>query len=153
MRITNNPNHNFPLSQTEMSKSSIVQKDTQNPNIIQDKYTPSQNNIEKATYGKPNTKVDEKTVEKLKQESERTYHHLKELVKQLLERQGLTFQDIENMDATVEIDEETRVEALKMISDGGPLSPEAVSDRIVEFAKAISGGDKEKYETLKDAII
>ena len=151
MRITNNTGHNYPLSQTEMPKDTIVKKDTQKTNIIEDKYSPSQNNIEKATYDRPNTKVDEKTIEKLKEESERIYRHLKELVKQLLEKQGLTFQDIVNMD-TVEIDEETRAEALQMISDGGPLSPEAVSDRIVEFAKAISGGDKAKFETLKDAI-
>ncbi|MEW9124226.1 MAG: hypothetical protein AB2421_16055 [Thermotaleaceae bacterium] len=152
MKITKTPEPNYPLSQTEIPKNGMVKKGTQNPNIIQDKYTPSQNNIEKATYDKPNVKVDEKTIQKLKQESERTYSHLRELVKQLLERQGLTFQDIENLDTTVEIDEEARVEALKMIGEGGPLSPEVVSDRIVEFAKAISGGDKAKYETLKVAI-
>lgn len=32
------------------------------------------------------------------------------------------------------------------------MSPEKVSDRIVEFAKAISGGDKSKIDTLRDAI-
>lgn len=36
-----------------------------------------------------------------------------------------------------------------MIGEGGPLSPEVVSDRIVEFAKAISGEDKEKIDMLR----
>ena len=39
-----------------------------------------------------------------------------------------------------------------MIEDGGPLSPEAVSNRIVDFAKSISGGDKSKLALLRDAI-
>ncbi|QGU00421.1 hypothetical protein SYNTR_1827 [Candidatus Syntrophocurvum alkaliphilum] len=39
-----------------------------------------------------------------------------------------------------------------MIKEGGKLSAEKVSDRIVDFAKAISGGDKDKIELLKDAI-
>lgn len=39
-----------------------------------------------------------------------------------------------------------------MIGEGGALSPEKVSNRIVDFTKAISGGDKEKHETLKAAI-
>ncbi|MDF2547684.1 MAG: hypothetical protein K0R93_2582 [Anaerosolibacter sp.] len=152
MKITTTPDKNYPSNQAEIPKNDIIKKDNPYPNVIQDKYTPSQNNIKKATYDKPNTKADEKTIQKLKEESEKNYRHLKEMVRQLLERQGLTFQDIENPDTIVEIDEEARTEALKMIGEGGPLSPEVVSNRIVEFAKAISGGDKAKYETLKTAI-
>ena len=67
---------------------------------------------------------------------------------QLLARQGLTFQETEK----AEIDDELRLEARTLIGEGGELSAEKVSDRIVEFAKNISGGDKEKLEVLKGAI-
>lgn len=112
----------------------------------QDEYVKSDESAKKVTYDKP--KVDQATIQRLKQESERAYNHLKEIVVQLLQRQGLTFNELE----VVEVDEQARMEASALIGEGGELSPEKVSDRIVEFAKAISGGDKEKIELLRDAI-
>jgi hypothetical protein len=38
------------------------------------------------------------------------------------------------------------------ISEDGEWGVKAVSDRIVQFAIAISGGDKTKYQELKDSI-
>jgi hypothetical protein len=74
------------------------------------------------------------------------------LVKQLLERQGLTFEDLKDFKGEIKVDEQARTEAAAAIADGGPLSAEAVSDRIVEFAKAVSGGDKSKLDTLRSSI-
>lgn len=103
----------------------------------------------KATYDKPN--VDTNTIKKLQQESKQAYNQLREIVKKLLQRQGLTFKDVFD-GAEVSVDDTARLEAADLIAEGGPLSPEAVSDRIVEFAKAISGGDKEKLGLLRSAI-
>ncbi len=111
-----------------------------------DEYIRSRAVASKATYDKP--KVDQATITKLQEESDRAYNHLKQIVAQLLERQGFTFRDI----ARVEVDEQARLEASALIGDGGDLSPEKVSDRIVEFAKALSGGDKEKIGLLREAI-
>lgn len=116
-----------------------------------DTYTPSteEKNI---TYDKPSYKIDADAIERLKAEAEKNYESLRQLVRQLLERQGIKLEDALSGEVTLEIDEETRLEAEAAISDGGPLSPENVSDRIVEFAIAISGGDKSKLSLLKDAI-
>ena len=102
---------------------------------------------QKSTYS-----VDSKTIQRLKEESEKSYQQLRELVRRLLEKQGLTFDDLFKSDEDIPIDSETRLEAQAAIGEGGFLSPENVSDRIVSFAKAISGGDKAKIETLKAAI-
>lgn len=91
-------------------------------------------------------------MEKLWAESDKAHSQLKELVRQLLENQGMTFRDLVGGDKTVPVDEATRVKAQEMIGEGGFLSAESVSDRIVDFAKAISGGDKGKLETLRSAI-
>lgn len=134
---------------TQKNKQTKVNKD----NIVeQDKYISSTNQTENITYKKPVEKSNEVTIQKLKEESEQVYSNLREMVRQILERQGLTFKAIENEDIKVKIDEETRLEAQAMIGEGGYLSPEKVSDRIVGFAKAISGGDKEKLEVLTSAI-
>lgn len=114
-----------------------------------DEYIPSGSEGKKATYDKP--KVDQTTIARLKEESDRAYSHLRKMVEELLARQGKTFHDVELGDE-IEVDEATRLEAQALIGEGGDLSPEKVSDRIVEFAKALSGGDLSKFEELKQAI-
>lgn len=49
-------------------------------------------------------------------------------------------------------DEKTRAKAAEAISENGEWGVEAVSDRLVAFAKAISGNDKTKVGELKAAI-
>ncbi|MFI3115930.1 MAG: hypothetical protein R3Y12_07310 [Clostridia bacterium] len=43
--------------------------------------------------------------------------------------------------------------ALESISEGGAYSPENVANNILDMAKALSGGDPEKFELLKEAVI
>jgi hypothetical protein len=115
----------------------------------------------KVTYDKPGVKPDMKTIQQLKEESDIAYAHLKQIVSEMLKRQGLKFQDIDPIksdDIKIEdlkdiaVDETARKEAQAMIAEGGEYSAEKVSDRIVNFAKAISGGDKSKLDLLKAAI-
>jgi len=112
---------------------------------------------QKVTYDKP--KVDQKTqktIQQLKDESEKALSHLRQIVTALLKRQGLEFQDIseikpEDLD-DITVDEIAQEEARALLEGEGELSPAKVSDRIVDFAKAISGGDKSKLSLLKAAI-
>lgn len=116
-----------------------------------DTYTPSEK-TKAIVYEKPTAKPDTETIERLKAESEQHYQQLKNLVKQLLEQQGYTLSDALEGNVTLEVDEATRLEAQASISDGGEHSVEKVSDRLVSFAIAISGGDRSQLETLKGAI-
>lgn len=130
-------------------KASLV---TAEETIIEkkDQYIPAAKTAETTgIYEKP--KVDQATITQLKEESERVYGNLKRMVEELLKRQGMTWQDAE-AGKEFTVDEKAITEAQALLSDGGDLSPEKVSDRIVEFAKALSGGDKTKFETLKSGI-
>jgi len=136
---------NIPAAYT--SKQEVDQPKSDQVKVeAQDEFVKSDESAKKVTYDKP--KVDQATIDRLYEESNRAYNYLKQIVAQLLERQGLTFQDW----SKVEVDDQARAEANALISEGGELSPEKVSDRIVEFAKAISGGDKSKIDTLREAI-
>lgn len=130
--------------------------DARDTEKIQDAYIPSNPNEKKAGYSKPVQVDHAQTLSRLREESNRIYGNLREMVRQLLERQGLTFTDLESMDeatrATIPVDEATRTEAAASIAEGGELSPEAVSSRIVDFAKALSGEDKSKLALLRKAI-
>lgn len=104
------------------------------------------------TYERTSGKKDATAIERLQAESEKAYMGLRDLVKNLLEAQGMTFRDLSASGHAIPVDEATRKKAEEMIGDGGLYSPEAVSDRIVEFAKVVSDGDKGKLEELVSAI-
>lgn len=116
-----------------------------------DKYIPSEEE-RNVTYERPSYKADTAAIARLKAESERVHEQLRNLVRQLLEKQGITLEDVKSGNREFVVDEDIRLEAQAAIAEGGPLSPESVSDRIVDFAKAISGGDKSKFGLLRNAI-
>lgn len=103
-------------------------------------------------YKKP--QVDEKTIQKLWDEVNRQTESLRRLVEQLIKKQGYTVEEVlKNKEIKIEIDEETQAKAKEAISEDGYFGVENTANRIIEFAKAISGGDKSKIGLLKDAVI
>ena len=95
-------------------------------------------------YNKP-------TIDHLKKESERSFNNLKRMIETMLQKQGTSLKLL-GPDDLVNIDAATRAEASELIGDNGPYGIEAMSDTIVDFAKAISGGDKSKLDKLVAAI-
>ncbi|MBB6214208.1 hypothetical protein HNQ80_000277 [Anaerosolibacter carboniphilus] len=94
---------------------------------------------------------DKTTVERLKAEADRRYSDLRRMVEELLRKQGMTFKGALKLES-IEIDEETQQKAIEAIEEGGEYSVDAVATRIIDFAKAISGGDKDQIPVLKNAI-
>ena len=142
-----------------LEKNDTAKKETTQPDQQTDTKTDSYQHTtseKKVTYDQPGVKPDWKTIQKLIDESDRANSKLEQIVTELLRRQGLKFKDIYDIQAQqlqgVEIDETAQKEAQAMLEEGGELSAAKVSDRIVEFAKAISGGDKSKLDQLKKAI-
>ncbi|CQR74844.1 hypothetical protein SOV_08650 [Sporomusa ovata DSM 2662] len=76
------------------------------------------------------------------------------------EAQGLTYYQImEKYDGklkefyqNLEVDEDTRLTAQQEVSEDGFWGVKKTSERAIEFAKALSGGDPSKIELLKGAI-
>lgn len=122
------------------------------------------NTIQKTgNYSKPATaKLDMSKIDALQQEADRALQPLRDMVKQLLKEQGKTFRESgingttetesDSDDTMINITPEMRAEAQKNIADDGEYGVEKTSTRLFEFAKAISGGDSKKLDTLKKAI-
>lgn len=105
------------------------------------------------TYSKPAGKPDHVTMEKLREEAGRASTSLREIILELLERQGHSVQRLGQEEiGDIEVDATARAEAASLVAEDGPFGAEAVSNRIVDFAKAISGGDKSRIAELRDAI-
>lgn len=109
-----------------------------------------------AVYEKAETKetshvYDKNTVARLRRDSQQANAQLIRLVEEMLKRQGKTLSMLGD-DEVIKVDETARLEAQQLIGPDGELGAEAVSQRLVDFAIALSGGDKSKAETLKSAI-
>ena len=104
--------------------------------------------------------ADIDTVSKLKADAERRTMQLRSLVEKLLLSQGnsYTIASDEDMykllrEGNIKVDAKTAAQAKKDIAEDGYWGVEQTSDRIVSFAKALSGGDPDKADEMITAFV
>lgn len=109
------------------------------------------------TSGTVTKKTDYALINKLKADAEERTSQLRSLVEKMMTKQGVAIGTADSMwsflakgDFTV--DEATRAQAQADIADDGYWSVDQTSDRILDFAKALSGNDPEKADLLLDAF-
>lgn len=102
-------------------------------------------------------KTNTALVEKLKADAEQRTAQLRSLVEKMMTKQGEAIGTADDMwrflakgDFTV--DAATKAQAEKDIAEDGYWGVEQTSDRILDFAKALSGNDPEKADLLLDAF-
>lgn len=132
---------------------------------VQSEQTKAAENSQAAVYVKSEEPADTKklytrdqvTIDRLKADADRRIQGLRDLVQKLLRAQGDTFNEATDIygllrEGKVQVDEETRLQAQKDIAEDGFWGVEQTSNRLVEFAKALSGGDTSKADELIDAV-
>lgn len=109
------------------------------------------------TSGTVTKKTDYALINKLKADAEERTSQLRSLVEKMMTKQGVAIGIADSMwsflakgDFTV--DEATRAQAQADIADDGYWGVDQTSDRILDFAKALSGNDPEKADLLLDAF-
>ena len=109
------------------------------------------------TSGTVTKKTDYALVNKLKADAEERTSQLRSLVEKMMTKQGVAIGTADSMwsflakgDFTV--DEATRAQVQADIADDGYWGVDQTSDRILDFAKALSGNDPEKADLLLDAF-
>ncbi|MBQ9766941.1 MAG: hypothetical protein IJW37_02400 [Lachnospiraceae bacterium] len=107
------------------------------------------------------SKENQNIVAQLKADAEQRTAQLRSLVESMILKQNQTFQigglTDEKMyemlrKGQVEVSPEVRAQAQKDIAEDGYWGVEQTSERLFSFAKAISGGDTSKAETLIEAM-
>lgn len=116
-------------------------------------YEKSSDNTANTVTKKTNTAL----VEKLKADAEQRTSQLRSLVEKMMTKQGTAIANADSMwsflakgDFTV--DAETKAQAQADIAEDGYWGVDQTSDRILDFAKALSGNDPEKADLLLDAF-
>ncbi|KLO23948.1 MULTISPECIES: hypothetical protein [unclassified Marinitoga] len=141
MRIDNNFEYFKYSSIKKISEKGNNELKSKEKNFKGDVYVKTEIEYMKATYSsmvKKNIQINPNRWKELKADSQKLYDEFKTWVEDKIKKQlGIT--------------DSEKAEMKKELEDG-QWSPEAVSDRIIEFAKSISGGDKSKINLLKDAV-
>lgn len=104
---------------------------------------------------KKNYKVDPELISKLKAENEARTSQLQDIVNKLISKQGQTYDvamGLKKFYEQLEVDPETRAQAQKDIAEDGYWGVKQTSERIFDFAMALTGGDPDKMEEMRGAF-
>lgn len=97
-------------------------------------------------------------VAKMKADQEEYQKQLQNIVEQLLTKQGQAFNSANGIWSILaggnleEVDEATKLQAQKDIAEDGYWGVKQTSERILDFANALTGGDPDKIEEMRDAF-
>lgn len=103
-------------------------------------------------------KPDAELIAKLKADSDARVAQFKSLVEQLLTKQGKTYNNANDIWSILSsgdftVDPATKAQAQADIAEDGYWGVEQTSQRILDFATALTGGDPDKIEEMRDAFL
>lgn len=132
-------------------KKTAEKKNTEDTGVV---YEPS-----KKTESKDTSKVNDyqSVIKQMKGELSSKNQQLQNLVDQLLSKQAKKYTTLKDLftdikDGKVDVDPATIAQAQKDVADDGYWGVDKTSDRLVDMAKALGGGDSSKADTLIAAI-
>lgn len=104
-------------------------------------------------YVKKNSAV----IKKLQADADARIAQMRSIVEQMMTKQGSAIGKADSMwrflaDGNFTVSADVKAQAQKDIADDGYWGVEQTSDRIVDFAKALSGGDSEKADKMIEAF-
>lgn len=102
---------------------------------------------------KPNTEL----INKLKADADARTAQLRSLVEQLMTKQSTIYSNATDIWSFVksgqyEVDPATKAQAQADIAEDGYWGVNQTSDRIIQFATALTGGDPDKIEEMREAF-
>ncbi len=137
-------------SQTKATKAEDTTKTKEEAAAV---YEPSKEAAETSKTYTSNTEL----VDKLKSEADARAESLRSLVEKLLGQQATKYGEATDIwsflkSGDYEVDPETKAQAQADIAEDGYWGVEKTSDRIVQFAMALTGGDPDKLDSMIDAF-
>ena len=117
----------------------------------------SSDKTENTSSTKKTYKSDPQLVAKLKADAEARSSQLRSLVEKMMSKQANTYGDANDIwkflaSGNYTVDPATRAQAQADIAEDGYWGVNQTSDRIIDFANALTGGDPDKIEAMRDAF-
>lgn len=154
--VTGSTYTNTTTTAKETKKESAVKeaaKETASSGVIYEKNNTTEDTVTKTSATTDRTAI----IEKLKADAEERTAQLRSIVEQMMTKQGVTIATADDMwkflakgDFTVSAD--VKAQAQADIAEDGYWGVEQTSDRILDFAKALSGNDPQKADAMLEAF-
>ena len=134
------------------SAEEATTKTTEDTGVIYEHSTDTNTSSTKKTY-KPDTAL----INKLKADADARTSQLRSLVKQMMGKQATTYGNANDIwsflrSGNYTVDPATKAQAQADIAEDGYWGVTQTSDRIIQFAIALTGGDPDKIEAMRDAF-
>ena len=115
------------------------------------------NTIPSKTEVKATKESNQDIIARLKADTQMRTAQLESLVQKMFNKQGITFSNSSEMYSILRsgnftVDPETSAQAQKDISEDGYWGVKQTSDRMVDFAMALSGNDPQKADKMIEAV-
>lgn len=110
-----------------------------------------------ASSARKTYKPDTNLVNKLKADAEARTSQLRSLVEKMMTKQADTYGNANNIwsflrEGNFTVDPATKLQAQADIAEDGYWGVNQTSDRIIDFANALTGGDPDKIEEMRSAF-
>ncbi len=131
---------------TEKESTKEAEKNTkQNEGVVYERTSSTKN----TNYVKKNASL----IKQLQADSDARISQMRGIVEQMMSKQGAAIGKADSMwqflaGGNFTVSADVKAQAQKDIADDGYWGVEQTSDRIVDFAKALSGGDSEKADKM-----
>lgn len=134
------------------SAEETATKTTEDTGVIYEHSTDTNTSSTKKTY-KPDTAL----INKLKADADARTSQLRSLVEQMMGKQAATYGNANDIwsflrSGNYTVDPATKAQAQADIAEDGYWGVSQTSDRIIQFATALTGGDPDKIEAMRDAF-
>ncbi len=154
--ISNISNNNYYSNKNSIDKKEKV--DSEKKTGFSSEAAVFEKSSDKVDSNVKNSKADRSAlISQLKADQEAQKLQLFDIVKKTIAGQGNAIAQADDMwkflaSGEFSVDKETKANAEKAIAEDGYWGVNQTSDRILDFAIALSGGDTSKAETLLDAF-
>ncbi len=143
---------NYSAGSKKVSEETTAKSEVKSLNDTGVVYEPSKETAVTKKY-KPDTAL----IQKLKADAEARTAQLRSLVEQMMGKQVNAFGQANDIwkflaSGNYEVDPATKAQAQADIAEDGYWGVEATSSRIVDFATALTGGDPDKVEEMREAF-
>lgn len=148
----------YSYNSTSAAKEKTSAEEAKNTNtaedtgVIYEHTTDTKTSSTKKTY-KPDTNL----INKLKADADARTSQLRSLVEQMMGKQAATYGNANDIwsflrSGNYTVDPATKAQAQADIAEDGYWGVNQTSDRIIQFANALTGGDPDKIESMREAF-
>ncbi|GGC98394.1 DUF5610 domain-containing protein [Undibacterium terreum] len=159
MRVANTTGVQQPISVTPTKAKDVATDTTTSTTTAQDKVTlssASSSNVKDVTYADPRTSQTAKTgqtdLAAMLAESDRKAQQIIDLIRPLVEQQGLNIAKVASGEQKLTADPATIAAAKDAIAPDGDFGVKKTAERILSFAKASIGDDPSKLDAIRAAV-